>query len=264
MKHKTICLLLLLSLLVSCQAEAVKVRGRNISTISDIVRVAGGVASANDTNIQLPKNSYFRVADFGQELELTYDIGHSNTEKSLGTISGFQSTNNGYDLGLVAAVSKTTFGNQKVVISSTRTQYWNSSGNCSNWLYYLYFLKVGRDEDGNISQSRFAMWHYPREYGRTTSGFIKDIKAGISVEGFDGELVAVASMETTNDNLGKAVKFSDKWIDSRVDFWALYTNKNGEVDYRKLDEIDPDKEQCTAPPLLRVRNADDSDIIFLC
>lgn len=259
MKRKILALLLFASLLVSSQAEAVKVRGRNISTISDIVRAAGGVASEKDTNIQLPKNSYFRVADFGQELELTYDIGHSNTEKSLGSISGFQNTYNGYDLGLVAAVSKTMFGNQKVVISSTRTQYWYSSGTHSNWLYYLYFLKVGRDEDGNISQSRFGMWHYPRDYDSGNSGFIKDIKAGISVEGFDGELVIAATMETTNDNPGKAVKFSDKKVKARLDFWALY-GKNGEVQYRKVDELNiPYYEDYTAVPLLRVQNANDDN-----
>ena len=96
---------------------------------------------------------------------------------------------------------------------------------------------MSNDADGNISQSRFGAWRYPEREGQTTSGYIKDIKTGIFVDGFDGELVVAATMEATNDNAFIPVPYGSKDVDVRLDFWALFDNDSGDIRYKKLDEL---------------------------
>ena len=89
---------------------------------------------------------------------------------------------------------------------------------------------------------------YPNEYDGTKSGYIKDIKTGIFVEHFNGELVVAATMEATNDNPNIAAKFSSKTVNIRLDFWALFTDASDDVKYKKLDNITP---RATAMQLVR-------------
>ena len=89
MNRKILCLLLFVSLFVSSQAEAVKVGGKNIGSIPDILRAAnaGGFASKG-TDLEIPKNSILRISRSGSKefaYDLTYGIGSSNKTESLGS-----------------------------------------------------------------------------------------------------------------------------------------------------------------------------------
>ncbi len=163
-------------------------------------------------------------------------------------INGYSTTTETRDNGLLAALAKTKFGDQKILITSsmiltetTGETHWYLIdliiNGYSNWFYDIYFTVLSNDSDGNISQSRFGAWRYPEREGQTTSGYIKDIKTGIFVDGFDAELVVAATMEATNDNAFIPVPYGNKDVDVRLDFGALFDNDSGYIRYKKLDEL---------------------------
>ena len=222
---------------------------KKIGTIPDILKAArgGGIVNKVDSDLELGKNSILRLHDDGQ-LDLHYEIGNGDKDLSLGKINGYSTTTEMRDNGLLAALAKTKFGDQKILITSsmiltetTGETHWYLLdpiiNGYSNWFYDIYFTVLSNDADGNISQSRFGAWRYPEREGQTTSGYIKDIKTGIFVDGFDGELVVAATMEATNDNMFIPVSYGKKLVDVRLDFWALFDNDSGDIRYKKLDEL---------------------------
>lgn len=110
-------------------------------------------------------------------------------------------------------------------------------------------MAVSKDISEDITQKRFGAWRYPNELDGTKSGYIKDIDTGIFVEHFNGELVVAATMEATNDNPYKAVNFSNKKVNIRLDFWALFSDASDDIHYKKLDNITTTRDGYTAAPL---------------
>ena len=99
----------------------------------------------------------------------------------------------------------------------------------------IYFTALGRkDRDSSVSQSRFGAWRYPNSENSGNSGYIRDIKTGIFIEGFDGELVVCALMESKNDKPALYENYSNKTASARLDFWALFADVSGDVQYRRL------------------------------
>ena len=252
MKYKILCLSLIAVLILGCQAQAVNVKGRAISTISDILSYARGLGnvSAGDTHLEIEKSSLMRLLDNGQ-LNLRYNIGSSNNDLSLGKIKDYSTNFTNFEGGLLTALARTTFNNNKIIIASSR----NMTESNSNWFYDLYFTAVNNDSDGKISQSRFGAWRY----SGNNSGYVKDIKTGIFVEGFDGEIIITSTMEVTNDNIAKPVKFSDKKVTAKFDFWALFANESGDVQYKKLDNLTQTKDGFTAAALHGIKSVSNGD-----
>ena len=290
-KYKVLCASLLAVLLavgVCCvlcgQAQAVSIKGRAISTIADVLRYARGLGNVatTDTNLELGKASVLRMDDSGK-LTLRYNIGTGGgQESSLGKITNYLSEGenssegkNVRDNGLLSAVAQTTFNNNKVVVTSSRSVFnyvlvRERAGRIStrptrfyeptNWFYDIYFTALSKDENGNFSQSRFGAWRYPNEEYSGDSGYIKDIKTGIFVEGFNGELVVAATTETGNDNEGLYSEVASRKINSaRLDFWALFADASGNVQYKKLDNLTQMKSGFEAAPLNGIVNAPDGE-----
>ena len=265
MKTKTLCMSLLGVMIFAGSAwPVVTVNGKDIDSISDILREArsGGIISEQDTNLEIEKASVLRIHD-GQ-LDLTYNIGKGNKALSVGKIRDFSTgAAKTQDNGFLAALAKTKFGSTKVLITSSHTMssYTSNSGaynlNNTNWFYDLYFVAVSNDS--KVTQSRFGAWRYPMSVGGTTSGYIKDIKTGISVNGYDGELVVAATMEATNDNPARSVKYSDKKVNARLDFWSLYQDASGNVQYKKLDNLTTKVSGYETAPLAGFQAVPDSD-----
>ena len=223
MKCKTLCVSLLVVLLfVGSAWPAVTINNKDIDTISDILHEArnGGVISAKDSSLEIEKDSVMRLHN-GQ-LDLTYNIGSGNTAVSAGTIRDFSTgAAKTQDNGFLAALAKTKFGSTKVIITSSLIMSNYNNNAYSNWFYDLYFVAVSNDN--GLKQSRFGAWRYPMSDGGTTSGYIKDIKAGITVSGYDGELVVAATMEATNDNPDVPVNYSTKRV-SACCFMSTHLN----------------------------------------
>ena len=244
-----------------CAWPAVTVNGKDIDTIGDILREArsGGIVNETDSTFDIEKASLLRLHD-GQ-LDLTYNIGNGNTTKSLGKIRDYiEPTSNTaeQDDGLLAAVSKTNFNGKRVVIGSSKTTGFSAS----TWFYDLYFLQAVKEDNGNITQSRFGAWRYP--YGNykqanSTAGHLKDIKTGIFVNGYNGELVVTATMESTYDGRYVKAKFSDKKVNARLDFWSLYQDASGNLQYRKLDSLTAKTGYMDSAPLNGVKAVPDYD-----
>ena len=76
-KHKVLFASLIVVLLACCQAQAVSIKGRAVSTISDILRYARGLGnvSTTDTALELGKASVLRLHDDGQ-LDLQHNISN--------------------------------------------------------------------------------------------------------------------------------------------------------------------------------------------
>ena len=265
MKYKILALSLIAGLLVSSQAQAVSIKGKAISTITDILSHARGLdnVSSEDTHLEIEKFSLMRLLDNGQ-LNLLYNIGSRDNDLSLGGIKAYPLDSEKFgEGGFITALARTTFNNNKIIIASSRNMFEANSDLDlfldSNRLYYLYFIAVNNDSDGKISQSRFGAWRYPKQIHGTDSGYIKDIKAGIFVEGFDGELVMTSTMEVTNDNSIRAVKFTDKKVTAKFDFWALFADESGDVKYKKLDNLTQIKDGFTAGALNGIANVSDGD-----
>ena len=87
-------------------------------------------------------------------LDLSYNIGSSNSALSLDYSTGGMHTQ---DDGILAALSKTKFGEKKILIGSSKT----FSFAFTNWAYDIYFVSVSRDISETISQQRFGAWRYP-------------------------------------------------------------------------------------------------------
>ena len=199
------------------------------------------------------------------KMDLTYKIGSGNSAVSVGTIRDFSTgAAKTQDNGFLAALAKTKFGSTKVIITSSHTMSsytTNSSGynlHGTNWFYDLYFVAMSNDNDV-VKQSRFGAWRYPIKEGGTTSGYIKDIKTGINVSGYDGELVVAATMEATNDNPDVAVKYSSKNVSARLDFWSLYTDKDGNIQYKKIDNLTTTLGGYETAPLVGIKAVPDND-----
>ncbi len=237
---------------VGSQAGAATIKGKDISTVPDILKEASGISGKNSVNLQFEKFSILRLHDDGQ-LDLHYNIGSGDNDLSLGKIENYSSVPFGRDNGLLAAISKTNFGGNRVFIGSTKifgqpdaTGSWLRS---SNWAYDIYFATVSKDDDGKIAQSRFGTWRYPIKTYNTQqealganaakSGYLKDIKTGIFVDGFDGELVVTATMEAANDcSTLYSTNYNNKKTNAALNFWALYNDASGDVQYMKVDSLD--------------------------
>ena len=285
-KHKVLFASLIVVLLACCQAQAVSIKGRAVSTISDILRYARGLGnvSTTDTALELGKASVLRMDANGQ-LTLRHNIGNAGDggqESSLGKIANYLSKgensaegDNVRDNGLLSAVAQTSFNNNKVVITSSRSVFnfvvtHERPGilndrpikfyEKTNWFYDIYFMALSKDENGSVSQSRFGAYRYPNKEYSEYSGYIKDIKTGIFVEGFNGELVVAAAMETVKDNDDLYVEAKSKNVASaRLDFWALFADDSGNVQYKKLDNLTQTKSGFDVALLNGIINASDGD-----
>ena len=76
-KHKVLFASLIVVLLACCQAQAVSIKGRAVSTIDDVLKYARGLdnVSAADTNLELGRASILRLHDHGQ-LDLLRNISN--------------------------------------------------------------------------------------------------------------------------------------------------------------------------------------------
>ena len=263
MKFKTLCVSMLAVLLFAGSAwPVVTINNKDIDTISDILREAraGGVVTAKDSNLEIEKDSIMRLQN--GKLDLTYQIGSGDSTLSVGSIRDFSTgAARTQDNGFLAALAKTRFGSTKVIVTSSHTisSYTTSSTGFSlhgtNWFYDLYFVAVSNDN--GVKQSRFGAWRYPMSDGGTTSGYIKDIKTGITVDGYDGELVVAATMEATNDNPTIPVNYNTKRVNARLDFWSLYSDENGNIMYKKLDSLTTKTGEMDSAPLVGIKAVSD-------
>lgn len=231
-------------------AFAVALHGKGISTIPDILKEArsSGITDRSGANLDIPKHSILRMHN--GKLDLLYNIGSGDTDLSLGSIEGYSTgSTKTQDNGISAALSATKFGSKKILIGSSKNMSTQQGQQYTNWFYDLYFTAISKDIEEKITQERFGAWRYPAEAGGTKSGYIKDIKTGIFVEHFNGELVVAATMEATNDNTNKAAKFSSKKVNIRLDFWALFTDADDNIQYKKLDNITITRDGYAVAPL---------------
>lgn len=227
--------------------------GKSISTIPDLLKEAqrSGVTDRTGSNLEISKYSIMRLHN-GQ-LDITHNIGNGNNNLALEKITGY-STAMQQDNGLIAAMSATKFGENKILVASSKTMHDSNT----NWFYDIYFVSIKKDITEKVSQTRFGAWRYPNTANGTTSGYLKDIKTGMFVENFDGELIISATMEATNDNPVKAVAYSSKKVNARLDFWALYTDEDGNMQYRKIDEITQTQGNYDIAPLYGIKNVQNS------
>lgn len=86
-KLKIYILSLLAVILIAGSAHAVSIKGRDISTIDDVLRHARGITNKT-TNLEIRKDSILRLHDDGQ-LDLRYSIGKGNKDSSLGKIRNY-------------------------------------------------------------------------------------------------------------------------------------------------------------------------------
>ena len=112
MKLKTLLASLLAVTVVGSQAGAATIKGKDISTVPDILKEASGISGKNSVNLQFEKFSILRLHDDGQ-LDLHYNIGNGDNDLSLGKIEDYSSVPFGRDNGLLAAISKTNFGGRE-------------------------------------------------------------------------------------------------------------------------------------------------------
>ncbi len=273
---------MLLVLLIAGSAHAVSIKGQDISTIPDILRHARGLTGKN-VQLELRKDSLLRIHDDGL-LNLRYNIGNGDKDSSLGKIKDYTyrtgvntvrqfntlrfTQTNMLDNGISAILTETKFGGNKVLITASRLlaslisdSYFAVAPRSvdlkyvTNWFYDIYFVDVSKNDDGKISQSRFGTWRYPNQTDGKNSGYLKDIDTGIFVDGFDGELVVAATMTVTNDNIKSAVDYRTKTVGARFDFWALFADESGNVQYKKLDSLTQTKSGFVAPGLNGMINA---------
>lgn len=154
-------------LLIAGSAHAVSIKGRDISTISDILRHARGLTGKNVT-LELRKASLLRLHDDGQ-FDLRYNIGNGDKDSSLGKIKDFTTGFANRSDGFIAAVTKRNFGEKKILVSSQKSmfnikrvlggitvQQWFELH--TNWFYDIYFatLKQGLIS-GHCSLTLLAM-----------------------------------------------------------------------------------------------------------
>lgn len=249
MRRKVLCASVLALLMACTHAWAVSLHNKAISTIPDILREArrDGIASDAESNLDLPKHSFIRY--HGGYMDLRYNIGSGDADLSLGQIRDYSNGALSFlkrDYGTIAALLKTRFGERKVFAGSSTGFRVDGP-----WLYDIYFAVISHDITDTISQERFGAWRYN---GDSTSGYIKDIKTGIFLENFDGELVAAATLESTNDD-GSDVLYSTKKVNIRLDFWALFANDSGDVQYKKLDNLTTKREGYDTVPLQGMKAA---------
>lgn len=274
MRQKVILALLLTLTLMTSQASAsVMVNGKDINTIQDILREArgGGLrkkGNEQSQNLELPKASLLRIyrishtGSLETEREFAYDLtyGIGGSEKTESLDSQTYSAVGIRQDAFYSAAAKTTFGGKKIVVSATQPFNFSYAGRGTNWWLGVSFLKVGKDDDGKFSQSEFLYWRYPSKVDSGNSAYNKDIKTGIFVEGFDGELVVAATMEATNDNPDKAVAFSSKKVNARLDFWSLTADDKGDPVCKKLPDNTIQKVSgYETAPLCGLGNATDDD-----
>ncbi|MBQ4402608.1 MAG: hypothetical protein II832_10605 [Synergistaceae bacterium] len=271
-------------------AHAASLKGKDLSTVPDILRHARGL-TGKEVSLELRKDSLLRLHDDGQ-LDLRYNIGNGDKDLSLGQIKDYaykaglaqNKQDDGFhtyayftqtymlDDGFSAILTETKLGGKKLLITTSRhlslgksesvntEEYVKYYRPCiyTNWCYDVYFATVSKSDDGKISQSRFGAWRYPNKRDSKDSGYIKDIDTGIFVNGFDGELVVAATMTATNDHRDSAVDYSTKTVGARFDFWALFTDDSGNVQYKKLDNLTQTKSGFTTAALSGIKNAPDA------
>ena len=89
--------------LTAGSAYAVDIKGRDISTIPDILRCSRGL-TGKEVNLELRKDSLIRLHDDGQ-LDLRYNIGNGDKDSSLGKIGDYFSGVLIRDNGLISALT---------------------------------------------------------------------------------------------------------------------------------------------------------------
>lgn len=261
MRFKILLSSLLAVLLIGSQAGAVSIKGRDVSSIPDILKQSRGLADKGSDNLDLSKASFIRIHDDGQ-LDLHYNIGNGDKYLSLREINGYSTTNLMRDNGIITVAAKTKFGNNKTFITSSK-----ALSDSSHWFYDLNISKqYRRYYDGKFDreyvQLLFDNWRYGH-YGfgdDSKSGYLKDIKTGIFVDGFDGELFVSATMEVTNDNPNKTVDFSTKKVSVRLDFWALRPYNSDSLTCEMVKDIATTQDGFEAAPLNGVKWGYISDV----
>ena len=244
--------------LTAGSAHAASIKGKDLSTVPDILRHARGI-TGKEVSLELRKDSLLRLHGIGQ-LDLRYNIGNGDKDSSLGRIpTGDENSSYVSIEGMFLALAQTKFNGDKVAVASTRSLARIGRG-LTNWFYELSFLKVSRNSGGGgVTPSIFGAWSYPNEVKSGNSGHLKDIDTGIFVDGFNGELIVTATMTATNDNYFIPANYNTKTVGARFDFWALFADDSGNVQYKKLDNLTQTKSGFTTSPLNGIRNAPDAE-----
>ena len=147
MKLKTLMVSLLAVLLIGSQAGAVTIKGKALSSISDILKQSRGLADKGSDNLDLSKASFIRVND--GHLYLHYNIGNGDKDLSLGDMFSYSTTNLMRDNGILAVPIKTRAGKYKSFITSSK-----ALSDSDEWFFHIYFQKPGLKPP---TFSRFAL-----------------------------------------------------------------------------------------------------------
>ncbi|MBR0315942.1 MAG: hypothetical protein IJQ99_03675 [Synergistaceae bacterium] len=123
MNRRSLFVSLLVLLFISSYAWGATLHGKSISTIPDLLKEArrNGVTNRAGSNLEISKHSIMRLHN-GQ-LDITHNIGNGNNNLALGKISNY-STAMQQDNGLIAAMAETKFGENKILVASSKTIYY--------------------------------------------------------------------------------------------------------------------------------------------
>ncbi len=89
--------------LTAGSAHAASIKGKDLSTVPDILRHARGI-TGKEVSLELRKDSLLRLHDDGQ-LDLRYNIGNGDKDSSLGKIEDYFSGVLIRDNGLISALT---------------------------------------------------------------------------------------------------------------------------------------------------------------
>ncbi|MBR0248264.1 MAG: hypothetical protein IJQ70_04770 [Synergistaceae bacterium] len=127
-------------------AHAASLKGKDLSTVPDILRHARGL-TGKEVSLELRKDSLLWLNGIGQ-LDLRYNIGNGDKDSSLGRIpKGDENSNYVPIEGIFLALAQTKFNGDKVAVASSRSLA-RLGGGLTNWFYNLYFVTVSNNGAG--------------------------------------------------------------------------------------------------------------------
>ena len=155
--------------LTAGSAHAASIKGKDLSTVPDILRHARGL-TGKEVSLELRKDSVLRLHDSGKNLQrcdsgyldLRYNIGNGDRDSSLGRIPHFAVEDRVEDVhaeinGMFLKLAQTKFNGNKVVIASSvgLSEYRVDDFDlhrlrefATNWLYELSFNTVSKNDGG--------------------------------------------------------------------------------------------------------------------
>ena len=133
--------------LTAGSAHAASIKGKDLSTVPDILRHARGL-TGKEVSLELRKDSLLWLNGIGQ-LDLRYNIGNGDKDSSLGRIpKGDENSNYVPIEGIFLALAQTKFNGDKVLVASTRSLSRIGRGGLTNWFYELNFLTASKNSGG--------------------------------------------------------------------------------------------------------------------